>query len=299
MNRLALYTTIYPGMERFLLDWCRSVNCQDYRSFDIWIGVDNTETGTVYSLLDQRYCITFVHAVVGDTPVSLRCRAMMRMVTQYKAIIFTDSDDVLEPARVSAALNGLGSADVYGCALGLMDEAGHDLGLYFGLLEGEDPEVILPNGNFLGLSNTAWRSDTLGKCLPVPKQCVAMDWLLATRAWGNGARITFDRAIRMRYRQYGTNITSVVPPFSAKQIIRTTTVVTDHYRMLTADDPGIPSSQRQILREAAARIEKFRNTIMSSHSILDTYVAELNKLPAHHLWWLTVAHPALEELWNC
>jgi hypothetical protein len=299
LNRYALYTTIYPGMERFLGDWCRSVNRQDCHDFDIWIGVDGIETETVSSLLDQNYHISFVHSIVGDTPVSLRCRAMMRMVARYEAIIFTDSDDVLEPTRVSAALRGVGSADVYGCALGLMNVTGHDLGIYFGLLEGEAPDDVVPHNNFLGLSNTAWKSKALGKYLPVPEQCVAMDWLLATRAWGNGARIAFDRNIRMRYRQYGTNSACVVPPFSADQIITATAVVTDHYRMVTADESGISVRCQQRLLEAAARVEKFTKTIMLSDAELDRYVSELNKLPPHRLWWLSVAHPALEDLWNC
>ena len=298
MNRAALYTTIYPGMERFLGEWCRSVNGQGCRDFDVWIGVDNVETATVSSLLDQQLNVTYVHALAGDTPVSLRCRAMMAMAARYEAIIFTDSDDILESERVSVALSGLDASDVYGCALSLIDVDGQDLGLYFGLIEGEIPDDILPHSNFLGLSNTAWRSAALKECLPVPDHCVAMDWLLATRAWGNGAVIMFDKVIRMRYRQYGTNIACVIPPFSAEQIIRATTVVTDHYKMVT-DDPGLPAPQRQMLMEAAARIKTFSNAITSSDTLLDRYVTELNKLPPHRLWWLSVAHPALEDIWNC
>lgn len=297
MSRFVIYTTIYTGMERFVEEWCRSIICQDYRDFDVWVGVDNVEAGTISSFLDDNFGITFIHALAGDTPVSLRCRAMKLMVAKYEAIVFTDSDDVLEPHRVSAALSGLTNADLYGCSLGIIDVASNDLGIYFGLIEGEQPEKILPRNNFLGLSNTAWRSETLEKCLPAPEHCVALDWLLVTRAWGKGAKITFDRTARMRYRQYGTNIACVVPPFSAEQIIRATDVVTDHYKMVT-DDPGIPTPQRQILREAAARIAKFRYTILSLNVVLDKYVTELNKLPPHRLWWMSVAHPALEDIWN-
>ena len=135
MNRYALYTTIYPGIERFLGEWCRSVNSQDHSNFDVWIGIDNVETTTVSSLLDQRFEVIFVHALSGETPVSLRCRAMMAMVARYETIVFTDSDDILETDRVSAALSGIVDADIYGCALGLIDVGGLDLGIYFGLLK--------------------------------------------------------------------------------------------------------------------------------------------------------------------
>lgn len=299
MNRYALYTTIYPGMERFLVDWCRSVNRQDCRDFDIWVGVDGVGTETLVSLLDQHLAVTCVSSIPGETPVSLRSRLMMEMVIRYDAIIFTDSDDVLGPDRVSAAIRGLGSADVYGCALGLMDVNGKDLGVYFGLFEDENPDAILQYNNFLGLSNTAWKSEILEKCLPVPEQCVTFDWLLAVRAWGLEARITFDSTVRMHYRQHDTNTACVIPPFSAEQIIRAAAIVTEHFRMLTAGSDGFSAQKFHTLRAAAARIETFRNAITSSDTVLDRYVTELNKLPPHRLWWLSVAHPALEDIWNC
>lgn len=285
-------------MERFLGDWCRSVNQQDCRDFDIWIGVDGVGTETPLSLLDQHIAVTCVSSMAGETPASLRCRAMLEMVARYDAIIFTDSDDLLGPDRVSAAIHGVGSADVYGCALGLMDVDGNDLGLYFGLLEDETPDGILPYRNFLGLSNTAWRSEMLKMCLPVPERCVAMDWLLAVRAWGFGARITFDGTVRMHYRQYGANVACVMPPFSSEQIVRATAVVTEHFRVVTAGGDGFSAQKLHTLQEAAAGIEIFRNTVMSSAAALDRYVTALNKLPPHRLWWLSVAHPALEDIWN-
>ena len=298
MNRYALYTTIYPGIERFLGEWCRSVNSQDHSNFDVWIGIDNVETTTVSSLLDQRFEVIFVHALSGETPVSLRCRAMMAMVARYETIVFTDSDDILETDRVSAALSGIVDADIYGCALGLIDVGGLDLGIYFGLLKDETPDVILPYNNFLGLSNTAWRSETLEKYLPVPERCVAMDWLLAVRAWGLGAKITFDGTVRMQYRQYGANVACVIPPFSPEQIVKATAVVTEHFRAVTDSGDGFSAQKIHTLQEAAAKIEIFRNTIMSSCAALDHYVTALNKLPPHRLWWLSVAHPALEDIWN-
>jgi len=294
----ALYTTIYPGVGRFLPDWCSSLNCQDQLEFDLWIGVDGVTTETISHLANRDGALHFVTAGHGDTPISLRCRAMSMMAAKYEAIIFTDSDDILEPTRVSAALHGLESADVHGCALGLVDVAGHDLGVYFGLDVNESPDEVIPRNNFLGLSNTAWRSDMLRKCLPAPAHCIALDWLLATRAWGRGAKITFDPVVRMRYRQYGTNTACVVPPFSAEQIIRATEVVTEHYRLVPLDDPSMPLPQRQLLREAADRVEQFRSAILSSRDILDDYVAALNQLPPHRLWWLSVAHPILEKIWN-
>lgn len=299
MNRTALYTTIYPGMERFLADWCKSVNAQDRRDFDVWVGVDGgVSTDAVSTLVGNNVTVHFVMTTGEDTPISLRCRAMALIAADYETIIFTDSDDILEPSRVSAALSGLEGSDLYGCALALINDSGEDMEIYFGLDEDEDPYTILPHYNFLGLSNTAWRVEALLPCLPAPEQCVALDWLLATRAWGRGARIMYDRTIRMRYRQHGKNTACVIPPFTSEQIIRATEVVTAHYQFATADDSGIPIFQRQKLQTSAVRIEKFREVILASPDILYDYVTALNLLSPHHLWWLSVAHPALENIWN-
>jgi hypothetical protein len=296
VKRIALYTTIYPGAARFFADWLSSVQKQDMRGFDVWIGVDGVETDPQLAVGDA--AVRLVTASEGDTPASLRCRAMAMMAAQYDAIIFTDSDDILEPTRCSAALHGLEHADVHGCALGLIDEAGRDLGIYFGLGEGEDADMILPHNNFLGLSNTAWRTGTLRKCLPVPSDCIALDWLLATRAWGHEARITFDRTIRMRYRQYGENIARVMPPFTKNQVMRATEVVSEHYRTAVIDALDFPDQRRHILQEAADRVGRFRIAISRSQYVLDTYTEALNQLPPHRLWWLSVAHPALENIWS-
>ena len=39
-ERLALYTTIYPGVEPYLADWIHSVDAQTDRAFDLWVGLD-------------------------------------------------------------------------------------------------------------------------------------------------------------------------------------------------------------------------------------------------------------------
>lgn len=220
------------------------------------------------------------------------------MAAQYDAVVFADSDDILEPTRFSAALNGLENADLHGCALGVIAEDGRDLGIYFGLVEGEEPDSVLPRHNFLGLSNSSWRTETLRKCLPAPNDCIALDWLLATRAWGRHARITFDRNIRMRYRQYGENIARVMPPFTGNQILKATEVVLRHYRTATVDAFNFSAERRQALQEVAGRVEKFKGAITSSQSVFETYLEALNHLPPHRLWWLSVAHPELEEIWN-
>ena len=44
---LAVYTTIYPGVEPYLGDWYRSLCQQTDQEFQLWIGLDHLESESV------------------------------------------------------------------------------------------------------------------------------------------------------------------------------------------------------------------------------------------------------------
>jgi hypothetical protein len=299
MKKNVLYTTIYPGAEKYVPDWAASVLSQDTHDFDVYIGLDTVSRDLLPGAVTANFSVTFIEADMTETPIGLRNRAMALMSSAYDAVIFADSDDVLEPTRVSSALFALQTSDIHGCGLSLINGEGDDLGIYFGLVEDESPEEVLPRYNFLGLSNTAWRAPALQACLPAPLECIAMDWFLATCGWCRGFCISFDRTKRMRYRQYGTNIARVVPPFTSEQIIKATDIVSGHYRVLLGAKIAASGARRRLLEDAAARVNVFKANIVSSRMKLEAYMHALNQLPAHRLWWLTVAHPDLEDIWSC
>jgi hypothetical protein len=298
MSRNVLYATLYPGIEGYFPDWLKSVLSQETRDFEVCLGLDGISRDIVPETIGRFFPVQFVEAENEDAPIGLRNRAMERMSAAYDSVVFTDSDDILEPTRISAALRGLEDAEVHGCAMGLINGGGTDLRSYFGLIENEDPDAVLPRYNFLGLSNTAWRAGALRTCLPAPPECIAMDWFLATIGWCRGFRISFDREIGMRYRQHGSNTARVLPPFTAGQIRGATDIVLRHYRLLMENRIPAPEAKRAALERSASRARKFKENIDSSRPMLEAYVDQLNRMPPHRLWWLTVAHPDLEDLWN-
>ena len=91
------------------------------------------------------------------------------------------------------------------------------MGMTFGLPPRAEPEMCFPRNNVFGLSNSAFRSDLLRRCLPIPADAVLVDWFLATRAWLMGARMAFDPEVEMDYRQYGGNMARVGPPFDLRR----------------------------------------------------------------------------------
>jgi hypothetical protein len=298
--RLAVYTTWYPGVERFLPEWSRSLVDQTDRNFALWVGVDGLEFRSVAEPLGGLSETHWVIAEPGDTPARVRERALVRIVQDYPAVVFVDSDDVLMPSRVAAARAALEKHDVAGCALKIVDEDGKDLGVRvrFGPPAGVEWAELLPRHNVFGLSNSAYRSDVLRRLLPLPETCILIDWLFATRAWALGYDMYFDEEPGMSYRQYGENVAKVIPPFTSTDVLRATERVRKHYDLLL-DEPSwpMPASSLSLLMAARKRFTAFERFVLESPTGLASYVEALNALPPRFVWWWAIANPELEQIW--
>jgi hypothetical protein len=168
----------------------------------------------------------------------------------------------------------------------------------FGPPPGACIQTILPRYNIFGMSNTAYRTGVLTQCLPIPPDCVLIDWLLVTRAWARGASLYFDPAPDMAYRQYGANVARVLPPFTEQQVLEATGRVVNHYRQVLSGNHSIPGEKLALLREARDRAEVFQEAITKSAHTLREYVQALNSISPQYIWWWCVAHPDLEAIWT-
>ncbi|HET7565273.1 MAG TPA: hypothetical protein VFJ96_09785 [Gemmatimonadaceae bacterium] len=299
VERVALYTVVHPGAVPYLGAWYASVEGQTDAGFDLWVSVDGMEVEDVVRAMGGRAKprAIWLRAAEGASPSAIRAHAIELMTGEYDAVVFADSDDLLHPSRIAAARSALERDDVAACALRIIDQAGRDLQRTFGAEGVADASAMLPRYNVFGLSNSAYRSDVLRSCLPIPPACVASDWLMATRAWAMGATLAFDTTPRMSYRQYGSNTAQVVPPFTVQHVRKATTCVADHYRYVLESGWPLPDHVRGELRAARARVECFRRAIANEHTLTE-YVDALNDLAPRYVWWWCVAHPELEALWT-
>jgi hypothetical protein len=299
MKPLAVYTTLYPGVEPYLPDWFSSLKAQTDREFQLWIGLDAVSPQLVTEILGSHLNAKLIPAESGDTPAGIRQRCLAQIVKECDAVISVDSDDILEPPRVAAARQGLESSDLVACALKLIDQEGRDLNLELGLPLAGTVEDVLPRNNVFGLSNSAYRSELLQRCLPIPAGVVLVDWFLASKAWLLGARLAFDPAPRMKYRQYQRNIARVRYPASPEQVILDTVLVRRHLQFLLSLNPaGFLSERIGLLKSVASDVEIFHNRIIQRPRQLQRYVEQLNILNPPPLWWSSVANPALECMWQ-
>ena len=174
-------------MERFLPAWYQSVQRQTDQDFQLWIGLDGLEIEAAEE--------SHGRAAAGDLGAGRGRRHPRPGAAESSGpdrgscdgVVLVDSDDLLHPTRVAAARRGLRDSDVAGCALRLVDEGGTRPGPDVGSPAPASPADVLPATMSIGLSNSAFRSDTLRRCLPIPAEAALVDWFLVTRAWLCGA----------------------------------------------------------------------------------------------------------------
>ena len=298
MKPLAVYTTVYPGVEAFLPDWLRSLRDQEDDDFRLWIGLDAVTPEAVMEAMGGDPDATWVSALPGDTPGQVRQRALERMVESSIGVVLVDSDDVLHPNRVAWARDALTTSDLTACALRIIDERGRDTGRTFGYAPDGTADAVLPRNNIFGFSNSAYRSGILQQCMPIPASAELVDWFLATVAWLHGARLASDRRVGMDYRQHDANTARILGPFTGRQVLKDTERVRHHFCLLWGlSVDGVAPERLAELERASADVEAFYRLVVLQPAHLERYVRALNTLDFSPLWWACVAHPALRHLW--
>jgi hypothetical protein len=298
--KLAVYTTIYPAVLKYLPEWYKSVQTQTDLDFELWIGLDALKQADMEDSLGCRVEARWVEATANSTPAQIRDRALAQLTAAGCDVILVDSDDILQVTRVAAARRELRTSDLAACALKIVDESGQSLGSEFNLDPAQESSQILPGNNVFGFSNSAYRCELLERCLPIPDDAVLVDWYLATRAWLFGAKLSFDREVRMSYRQYGANTARVRLPFWPDQILSDSALVRRHFQLVLASggqERFQPGRWAQLL-SVAHDFEQFERYINQSPANLNAYLESLNRVVKQPIWWTSVAYSPLAHMWK-
>lgn len=292
---VALYTACYPGAEKYLSGWRDSLLCQSDPDFTVCMSLDNVDRNTVLSLVGPNPILNFIETDPGDTPAELRSKALMQLTDQFEILILVDIDDLLLPSRVSSAKKMLKTSELNCCAMIVIDSI-QGKKTHFFYPTTRSTEIV--RKNVLGLTNSAWRSDVLKECLPLPSNCVLVDWLFATRAHAKQTKTSYDYTPRMVYRQHSGSITRIIPPFSRSNIIDGCKLTLQHYSIAIEESfERYPLLTRELqLREK--EVKEFMFAIQQSNSIMQKYLDALNVLPLGFVWWDYIAHPKLEKIWQ-
>lgn len=293
--KTALFSTVHPSAEPYVKAFLESVAAQDDCDFTLWLAFDLIEPAHFKDALAPFSDVQIVLSE-NDTPASLRQRALGCLLPTCDAVIFIDSDDILYPSRVSEAKLGLQTCDVYGCSLELIAQNGERLQRFLKAPTEQDWGAMMPYANVFGLSNTAYRSKTLQRLLPIPTQVKLIDWFFATRAHLSGARLSFSNSTQMAYRQYPDNTALILPPFSPAYIARAAQLVLEHLHTII---DHLPEASTRELEPFKARLRDVERFAAMQKERREAYTDALNALPQKvYLWWECVAHKELSHLWT-
>jgi len=180
-NKLAVYTTVYPAVLKYLPEWYGSVQAQLDRDFELWIGLDELTRTDIESTLGQGIKARWVQSRENPTPASIRDLALGQMAVAGCDVVLVDSDDILCASRVGRAREALRTSDLAGCALEIVDESGRSLDAEFNLDPAVRASQVLPRNNVFGFSNSAYRCDLIEHC---PSLLRARQWTDVARRIG-------------------------------------------------------------------------------------------------------------------
>jgi len=88
-------------------------------------------------------------------------------------------------------------------------------------------------------------------------------------------------------------------PVSQEQVVGDTELVRQHFQHVLAVESAsfLPRRVARVKR-VASNVESFRECIVQDPCQLRRYVEALNLLNPAPIWWSSVAHPALESMWQ-
>lgn len=298
-SSLGVYTTIYPAVSGYLVDWYGSLQEQTDKNFQLWIGLDALTGEEVEEIIGCKVDAHWLQAPQGATPAQIRQIVLAQMIDACDGVVLVDSDDLLEPSRIEAARAQLVNFELGGCALRLVGESGSDLDQTFTLPKNLELVDVFPRWNVFGFSNSVYHSRLLRRLLPIPESAALVDWFLSTKAWLVGSKMGFDCVPRMKYRQYLGTMAHIRLPFTAPQVIAHTEMVRHHFKLVLAALPhGTIEKRRAALANAQEDTEKFWHRVVRDETALNNYVDALNKLAPAPIWWTSVAYPPLQSMWS-
>ncbi|MDH5691807.1 MAG: glycosyltransferase [Gammaproteobacteria bacterium] len=279
-SKIAVLTVVYPGVEKYIDDYLRSVNDQTLAEFHLVLIDDGLEN--LYGYLSEKLAISFEILKGTGSPAKNRqigIRHCFACGIDY--LIFADVDDVMSINRVETSLNLLEStaADVVFNDVDIITDNGTFLlKSYFAPRLPESGLTSLSDilhFNYLGMSNTAIQLDS-SLVIELPTSLLAVDWYYFSLLLSKGCTVRFNSFAKTLYRQHGSNTVGIKNP-SIDTLIQAINVKAEHYRLL-----------KENYREVAKYYEYFDGLL---HKIGDIefvqtyYNCCLKNLEDRPCWW--------------
>jgi hypothetical protein len=233
-ERIVVVTVLYPAAVPFLGDFIADLNAQDDRSFSLVALLDGVAPG---SLSGARMPV--VERSASGTPAALRTAAINAAAMHGDILVFADADDRFRSDRVRVCRQSLAGWDALGHDFTPFTAGSPDLPPALHRAWDADRAMSaldLRDGTCLGLGASACRAAAAQAAAAlVDPATEVFDWDFYAVLLHQGGAMRFLDLPLTRYRQHAGN---QVGWGRTRDVVRGARIKADHYRRLSAWDPG-------------------------------------------------------------
>ncbi len=282
-----LISVIYHGVERYLSDYCNSIEFQDTNDFDVLIlndgysGIFPLDSSKIHILnIENRF-----------TPAEIRMLGIRyALENDYKYVVFTDTDDYFSSNRISLSKEKLRKNDFVYNELDLINKnrivISKSYSTYLKLKDECSSYLDLIDKNLFGLSNTGVKVKNLEK-IYIPKEIIAVDWWIFSILLLNGCVGGFIKDATTYYRQYNDNLIGVGKKIDEDRLVLGIQVKEIHYKnlLLYCEQHGLYKA-KGIYKQKFSEIIELREKLQDNEFRIK-YIRVINKNYSKIIngWW--------------
>jgi len=276
MKKLCFCAVIFPENLKYFGAFLESLNQQTDKDFKLMLFNDSVSDLQLY-LKNIKFDIVVVD--VDGSPSDIRKQMLLYVKRSgFESVVFGDTDDFFPNNRVEICRLLLKKYSVIVNDLCLVNSEGGIIAPNYWknrteLTENITLESIL-HYNFLGLGNTAMRTNSLPSFIEFAKNLIAVDWYLFTKIFiGSDINVSFTTETFTYYRQHNSNSIGI-KPLTLQAFKKGFEVKLQHYTSL--------SKESLTFRNLENQFSKHRHKVESmTESDLKRYVSKVR----HPFWW--------------
>ncbi len=275
-QKIAIFTTIFPAIERYLDEFLKSLQRQTCKNFDLVVVNDGCDG--FKDIINEYSDFRIIELKLSEVPSKNREFGIQYVKRKkYDVLILADSDDYFEPNRVEVSVNYLKNYDVVVNDLSLVLDGAVYCEGYLSKRVMNNQEIFLDDildKNIFGFSNTALNVNVIDE-VEMDKDLVAVDWFFFSRILFSGASSVFTNETRTYYRQWGGN-TIGIDKMTCELLDRGIDVKIKHYGLMSNIDKTYIDRLQCMLK---------LKDILSEPDDKKHYINLMSKYNQNPLWW--------------
>ncbi len=285
---VAIFSVVYPGVEKYIPEFLSSLSRQTDKGFTLFL-INDGFVGLKAFLKKTDLNVQVLEK--SSSPAELRKIGIEWVVSKgAEIIIFADADDYFENNRIELSKKMLIHYDIVCNEMLLVGKEVSQPTLMLEKFFDDKTEINtsdIATDNCMGLSNTALRIDSISRDIEsIPNNIIAFDWALFALCIHAGARAVFTKETKTYYRQHPNN-TASPQCFSEQQIMKGVEVKKDHYQLLSKFYKEYVS--------LADLFESLLSRLQNNNSLKQKYCQAVKQQGSNiSLWWEPIK--SLEEL---